>query len=101
MQYFVNAFSIFNLDLHCQDVTSKRPTKEQNSKPLTVLSSFSHWHVQGFYFTKSRALKVDVIGPENILFAGASVHLSARKLHAGAVVGLIIYCSVGELTTKE
>ena len=57
--------------------------------------------MQGVYFTKSRALKVDVIGPENILFAGASVHLSARKLHAGAVVGLIIYCSVGELTTKE
>ena len=25
------------------------------------------------------ALKVDVIGPENTLFAGASVHLSARK----------------------
>ena len=27
------------------------------------------------------ASEVDVIGPENILFAGASVHLSARKLY--------------------
>jgi len=27
------------------------------------------------------ALKVDVIEPENILFAGTSLHLSARKLY--------------------
>ena len=27
------------------------------------------------------ALKADVIGPENILFAGTSVYLSARKFH--------------------
>ena len=29
------------------------------------------------------ALKVDVKGPENILLAGASVHLSARKVSTG------------------
>ena len=29
--------------------------------------------------SKRVALKVDVIGPENILFAGASVHLSAEN----------------------
>ena len=28
-----------------------------------------------------KTLKVDVIGPENILFAGASVQLSARKFY--------------------
>ena len=34
-------------------------------------------------------MKVDVIGPENILFAGASVHLSAYKFYRhGAVKGL-------------
>ena len=27
------------------------------------------------------ALKIDVIGPENMLFAGASVHLSAQKFY--------------------
>ena len=38
----------------------------------------------------SRTLKVDVIGPENIRFAGASVNLSARKcLQAVAVKGLM------------
>ena len=36
------------------------------------------------------ALKVDVIGPENVLFAGASVHLrfSPGTVQAGAVKGL-------------
>ena len=42
-------------------------------------------------------LKIDVTGPENILFRGASVHHSARKLlQAGTVKGLIfvIYCII-------
>jgi len=30
---------------------------------------------------KGKALNVDVIGPENILFAGASVQFSARKFY--------------------
>ena len=45
--------------------------------------------------SKRIVLKVDVIGAENILFAGAAVHYSARKfLQAGAVKGLIIMVSV-------
>ena len=31
--------------------------------------------------SKGIALEVDVMGPENILFAGMSVHLSAKKLY--------------------
>ena len=31
------------------------------------------------FLSKHIALKVDVIGAEDVLFAGASVHLSARK----------------------
>ena len=39
---------------------------------------------------KHTELKTDVIGQENILFASASVHLSARNfLQDGAVKGLI------------
>ena len=30
---------------------------------------------------KMQNLKVDVIGPENVLFAGASLHLLARKFY--------------------
>ena len=39
---------------------------------------------------KHIALKLDVIGPENTLFASAFEHLSARNLHVGTVKGLII-----------
>ena len=36
----------------------------------------------GRTFSSQRiALTVDVIGPENILFAGESLHLSARKFY--------------------
>ena len=45
-----------------------------------LLSSVSHWHVKGFS-PKHIAVKVDAIGPENTLFAGVSVHLSARKFY--------------------
>ena len=38
---------------------------------------FSHWHVKGLS-SKGTALKVDVIGPENVLVTVASVHLPAR-----------------------
>ena len=38
------------------------------------------WAVKRFS-SKRISLKADVIGPENILFAGASVHLSAQKLY--------------------
>ena len=33
------------------------------------------------FLSKLVALKVDVIGPKNILFVGVSVHLSARKFY--------------------
>ena len=33
------------------------------------------------FSSKPIALKIDVTGPENILFAGVSLHLSARKLY--------------------
>ena len=32
-------------------------------------------------FIKTHSIDIDVIGPENILFAGASAHLSARKFY--------------------
>ena len=42
------------------------------------------------FLSKLVALKVDVIGPKNLLFADVSVHLSARKLvQAGEVKGLM------------
>ena len=41
---------------------------------------FSPCHVKEFS-SKSIKLEVDVIGLENVLFAGASVHLSARKFY--------------------
>ena len=53
-----------------------KSTKFETLKPFFL--SFSHWHVKGFS-PKRIALKVDVTGLENILFAGASVYHSARK----------------------
>ena len=50
----------------------------ENANKSAKFESFKH--VKGFA-SKRIALKLDVIGPENILFAGASVHLSARKLY--------------------
>ena len=44
-------------------------------------------YVKGFS-SKHIALKVDVTGAESILFAGASVHLSARSFTGWAVKGL-------------
>ena len=48
--------------------------------PYAFLSPFWHWHVKGLS-PQCIALTVDVLGPENIPFAGASVHLLARKLY--------------------
>ena len=50
------------------------------SVKFETLSSFSHWHVKRFS-SKGIALKVDVIGLENILCAGTSMHLSAWKFY--------------------
>ena len=46
------------------------------------------------FSSKCIVLKIDAIGPENILFASSSVHHSAWKeiLQAGAVKGLISGC---------
>ena len=41
---------------------------------------YLHWHVKVFSL-KCTALKVDVIGPENIMFAGTSVQFSAPKFY--------------------
>ena len=64
-------------------MTTHKNAKFETLKPF--LSSFSHWHVKGFS-SKRLALKVDVIGPENRLFAGAS--FSPEILQAGAAKGL-------------
>ena len=57
----------------------------QNLKKI-CLSSFWRRHEEGF-LSQRTALKVDVTGPENTLFAGAS--FSLEILQAGAVKGLI------------
>ena len=63
--------------------------------------SFSHWHAKGFS-SKHIALKVDGIGPENLLFAGASAHLSSRKIgQAGAVKGLTLMKPSSTRTRRE
>ena len=56
--------------------------KVRNFKPLTFFFFFFflHWQVKGF-LSKCTALKIDVIRPENILFAGSSVHLLARTFY--------------------
>ena len=75
----------------------KRPAdkcgKSKRIKPFCLL--FLHWHVKGFS-SNHTARKVEVIGPENTLFAGTSVHLSAQvfyTLQAGVVKGLIMNIS--------
>ena len=52
-------------------------------KPFFFSFLFSHWHVKGFSskFSLSFSESRSVIGPENILFAGASLHHSARKFY--------------------
>ena len=52
----------------------------QNLKPLTVSVSFFALSCERI-FIETQALKADVIEVENTLFAGAFVHLSARKFY--------------------
>ena len=54
--------------------------KKKHYKHTLFPSSFSHWHAKGFS-SKHIILKVDAIRQENTLFAGASMHLSARKFY--------------------
>ena len=66
-----------------------KSTEFETLKPFFLFLSFSHRDVKGLS-SKRIALKVDVIGLENILFAGASVYHSARKLYRlGQRMGLI------------
>ena len=60
--------------------TTNKRAKFETLKPLYIYIYLKHRHVKGFS-SKQIALKVDVTGAENILFAGASVHLSARKFY--------------------
>ena len=54
----------------------------QNFKSLTVTVLFIALACERIFIeTYSIDLRVDIIGPENILSAGASLHLSARKLY--------------------
>ena len=57
-----------------------RAVFETNKLLSLFLCPFSYWHVEE-RSSQHTALKVDVIGPENILFAGTSLHLSARKFY--------------------
>ena len=66
---------------------ANKRAKSTTLKPFCVCFSvclffflFSHWHVKGLS-SKCITLKVDVIGLGNILFVGASVHLSVRKFN--------------------
>ena len=58
----------------------KMANKSAKFKTLMLFCSFSPWHVTGLS-SKRIASKVDVIGPENVLCAGTSVDLSARKFN--------------------
>jgi len=61
--------------------TTNKSAKFETLNGFCLLLSVSHCHVKGFS-SKRIALKADVItGPENVLFAGVSVHLSARKFY--------------------
>ena len=63
--------------LPCHFKTTTKRAKFETLNCFCLLL-FLHWDVKGVS-SKHTALKVDVIGPQNILFAGASVHLSARN----------------------
>jgi len=55
-------------------------SKSVKFETLAFLSPFSHWHIKGLS-SQHIVLKIDVIGPENIPFAGISVDLSAWKFY--------------------
>ena len=55
-------------------------TTNKRAKFETLKTLFVFFFVKGFS-PKRTALIIDVTGPENILPAGTSVHLSARKFY--------------------
>ena len=59
----------------------KRPIKVQNLKPLTVSLLIFALSWERIFIEAHSIESRCVIGPENILFAGASVHLSAQNFH--------------------
>ena len=59
----------------CHLKTTHKNGKFKTPKPFCFC--FLHWHVKGSP-SKCIESKIDVIGPENILSAGSSVHHSAR-----------------------
>ena len=52
----------------------------RNLIPLSFLSPFSHWRVERLS-SQRVTLKVDVLKPENMLFACTFLHLSALKFY--------------------
>ena len=93
----------FNPFIHCHDATWKRPIKVQNLKPLSLFVFFFAMTCERI-FTKTDIIESRcVTGPENILFAGASVHLS-EILQAWAVKGLQTtphHCNNGKPKSKS
>ena len=68
---------------HINPLTAMMALKQQpNLQPLSFFVFFFALacYVKGFS-SKCIALKVDVIGPKNMLSAGGSVHFSARKCY--------------------
>ena len=68
----------FTAMISLNETTSKNVKSEKNA---AFLSSFPNWHVKGLSSKKQSIKSRCVIGPENILFAGASV-LSVRKFYS-------------------
>ena len=58
--------------------TTNNSAKFEILKPSCLL--FSHWRLKGFSSVHI-VLKITVTGPENLLFAGASVRLTALKFY--------------------
>lgn len=65
--------------IHCHDVNWKRPVKLRNLKPLSLFAFFFALARERIFIKTHSIESRCVTGPENILFAGASVLLSARK----------------------
>ena len=87
LKTYINPFTL----PWCHLKTTNKGAKFETLKSFSLFFFFLHRLLKGF-LSKRTALKVDVIGAENILFAGASVHLSARKFYMlGQVKGLILY----------
>ena len=59
----------------------KQITKERNLKPLSFFVFCFALACERVLIETIASESRCVIGPENILFAGASVHLSARKFY--------------------